>query len=177
VRTPRNKRAPGLFPAPRGNLGHGARPKNRLSLRADRGTARRAVQVARGAQRARTISPTSTDDKRRRFSNTPMASHKKLTAARVVWPAAEAAKPPDAAAVARGHSQEPLDDKCCRFSNTPWATHKKLTAAPAVWPAAEVAKPPDAAAVARGRVDLPVHPCRLRAGLQAVCAPSAAFQS
>src|SRR3984957_15876323 len=29
-----------------------------------------------------------TDDKRRRFSNTPRATHNKLIAARVVWPAA-----------------------------------------------------------------------------------------
>jgi hypothetical protein len=138
---------------------------------------RRAVQIARGAQRARTISPNSTDDKRRRFSNTPRATHSTLTVGRVVWPPAGAAKPLGAAAVARGHSQEPLDDKCCRFSNTPWGTHKKLAAGRAGRPAAEAAKPLDAAAVARGRVDLPVHPCRLRAGLQAVCAPSAGFQS
>ena len=151
------------------------------SRRAARGecfrTAAAPFRSVEAAQRARTISPDSTDDKRRRFSNTPRATHNKLTAARVVWPAAGAAKPLDAAAVARGHSQEPLDDKCCRFSNTPWATHKKLAAARAVWPAAEAAKPPDAAAVARGRADLPVHLCRLRAGLQAVCARSAGFQS
>src|SRR3984885_9927005 len=118
----------------------------------------------------------TTDDKRRRFSNTPRATHNKLIAARAVWPAAGAAQPLDAAAVARGHSQEPLDNKRCRFSNTPRATHKKLAAARAVWPAVGAAKPLDAAAVARGRVDLLVHPCRLRAGLQAVCAPSAGFQ-
>src|ERR1700730_15176549 len=112
---------------------------------------RRAVQVAQGAQRARTISPNSTDDKRRRFSNTPKAPHNKLTAARVVWPASGAAKPLDAAAVARGHSQEPLDDKCCcRFSNTPWETHKKLAVARAVWAAAGAGEPPSAAAVAGG---------------------------
>ena len=137
---------------------------------------RRRRSVARGAQRARTISPNSTDDKRRRFSNTPRATHNKLTAARVVWPAGTA-NPLEAAAVVRGHSQEPLDDKCSRFSNTPSATHKKLTAGRAGEPAAEAAKPLNAAAVARGLVDWPVHPCRLRAGLQAVCAPSADFQS
>src|ERR1700678_1122822 len=95
----------------------------------------------------------------------------------MVWPAAGAAKPLDAVAVAREHCKEPLDDRCCRFSNTPWATHKILAAALVAWPAAEAAKPLDAAAAAQGRVDLPVHPCRLPAGLQAVCAPSASFRS
>ena len=154
-----------------------ARVRCRVSRRAARAGLDRPERRG-GARRARTISPDSTDDKRRRFSNTPRATHNKLTAARAVWPAAGAAKPLDAAAVARGHGPEPPDDKCCRFSNTPWATHKKLAAARAVWPAAEAAKPLDAAAaVTRGRADLPVHPCRLRAGLQAVCAPSAGFQS
>ena len=113
---------------------------------------------------------------RRRFSNTPRATHNKLTAARAVWPAAGAAKPRDAAAVARGHSQDHWI-RSAAASPTSMADPQKAAASRAVWPAAEAAKPLDAAAVTRGRADSPAHSCRSRAGLQVVCAPSAGFQS